>query len=84
MPLCPTCNTNELKLYQIDLNVAVYLCSNRNCTYPKGHNCTFVERSFEHITNNPNTEEELINLDEFISDTLKDILPDNYVDETTR
>lgn len=48
---CPSCmkngiTTNRLKLYQINLNEAVYLCPQESCKYPEGHKVIYVQRHY--------------------------------------
>lgn len=73
---CPSCKVNKLKLYQINLEEAVYLCINKNCTYPKGHDFIVVKRSADNIATNVEVfnEAEIIDLDLFVNDTLQNML----------
>lgn len=51
--LCPVCAakqiTNHLELYQINLEEAVYLCQDKNCTYPEDSNFIIAERNLQDI-----------------------------------
>lgn len=48
--LCPVCATkqteNNLILYQINFEEAVYLCEDRQCNYPEGHDWILVKRKW--------------------------------------
>nr|XP_022918069.1 uncharacterized protein LOC111427262 [Onthophagus taurus] len=50
---CPVCTSlsknNKLILYQINLTKAVYLCEDKSCSYPKGHNWVEINRSWKEI-----------------------------------
>ena len=43
---------NELKLYQINLSTAVYMCVDKTCPYPMGHEWMTVSRTLNEITQN--------------------------------
>ncbi|XP_056629577.1 uncharacterized protein LOC130440454 [Diorhabda sublineata] len=45
---CPLCN-RRLKLKQINLTEAVYLCTDLTCSYPINNQCYIVKRNLENL-----------------------------------
>lgn len=61
--LCPVCASkqteNKLILYQINFEEAVYLCEDRQCNYPEGHDWIFVKRKWLDMNENEQTAKDL-------------------------
>lgn len=73
---CPNCNVQNLKLFQLNLEEAVYLCINNNCAYPRGNQCIIVKRSAENINDYEDeiiNEIEKIDLDSFVDGALENM-----------
>lgn len=74
MKYCPKCirtnNHNKLVLRQINLNLAVYLCEDKNCTYPEGYEVVQVEqRSLKELSNaNKKQQSQKTDLDSWLDD----------------
>lgn len=53
MELCPSClekgTEKNLKLYQINMTEAVYICDAEDCSYPTENKWKIIKRSYEEI-----------------------------------
>lgn len=57
---CPVCQSNQLVLHQINLEEAVYLCQDQDCTYPIGCEWVLVKRKLEEIYSEPQASTQMI------------------------
>lgn len=75
--LCPVCATKHISsnlcLHQINFDDAVYLCENRDCSYPEGYDWVYVKRKWTDMNKNESTtfaESTIDDMDQLLNEIL--------------